>query len=66
MLFGAFAFSACSDDDNYQPGLPAGENNVTFLSYSYPVMEKTATTFDVVAASIRCSYSSISAAISPE
>lgn len=48
MLFGAFAFSACSDDDNYQPGLPAGENNVTFLSYSYPVMEKTATTFDVV------------------
>ena len=48
MLFGAFAFSACSDDDNYQPGLPAGENNVTFLTYSNPVMEKTATSFDVV------------------
>lgn len=47
MLVGAFAFSACSDDDDYQPGLPAGENNVTFLTYSYPVMEKTATTFDV-------------------
>lgn len=48
MLVGAFAFSACSDDDDYQPGLPAGENNVTFLTYSNPVMEKTATTFDVV------------------
>ncbi len=47
MLVGAFAFSACSDDD-YKVGDPAGENNVTFLSYSAPVMAKTATTFDVV------------------
>lgn len=48
MLVGAFAFSACSDDDDYKAGEPAGENNVTFLTYSNPVMEKTATTFDVV------------------
>lgn len=48
MLFGAFAFSACSDDDDYKVGDPAGENNVTFLTYSNPVMAKTATTFDVV------------------
>ena len=48
MLVGAFAFSACSDDDDYKAGEPAGENNVTFLTYSNPVMEKTATSFDVV------------------
>ena len=48
MLVGAFAFSACSDDDDWKAGDPAGENNVTFLTYSNPVMEKTATTFDVV------------------
>lgn len=47
MLVGAFAFSACSDDDDYKAGEPAGENNVTFLTYSNPVMEKTATSFDV-------------------
>ena len=34
MLVGAFAFSACSDDDDYKAGEPAGENNVTFLTYS--------------------------------
>ena len=48
MLVGAFAFSACSDDDDYKAGEPAGEHNVTFLTYSNPVMEKTATSFDVV------------------
>lgn len=48
MLVGAFTFSACSDDDDYKAGDPAGDNNVTFQSYSNPVMEKTATTFDVV------------------
>ena len=48
MLVGAFGFSAWRDDDDYKAGEPAGENNVTFLTYSNPVMEKTATSFDVV------------------
>ncbi len=48
MLVGAFAFSACSNDDDYKAGEPAGVNNVTFLAYSAPIMAKTATTFDVV------------------
>ena len=48
MLVGAFAFSACSDNDDYKVGDPAGENNVTFQYYTDPVMGKTETTFDVV------------------
>lgn len=42
------SLSACSDDDDdYTPGTPAGENNVTFSSYSNVVVSKTATNFDI-------------------
>lgn len=41
-------FTACSDDDDdYAPGTPAGENNVTFVSYSNPILSKSATKLDI-------------------
>lgn len=52
-LYTALAFvsivslAACSDDDDYTPGAPAGENNVTFSSYSNVVISKTASSFDI-------------------
>lgn len=41
------SLSSCSDDDDYTPGTVAGENNVTFSSYSNVVISKTATSFDI-------------------
>lgn len=48
LLMSCVTFTACSDDDDdYAPGTPAGENNVTFVSYSNPVLSKTATKLDI-------------------
>lgn len=48
LFVGALSLASCSDDDDYTPGAAAGANDVTFQSYSNPVMAKTATTFNVV------------------
>lgn len=47
LLVSCVAFTACSDDDEYTAGPQAGDTNVTFASYSDPVLAKTATSFDI-------------------
>ncbi|WP_036905222.1 hypothetical protein [Prevotella sp. AGR2160] len=48
LLFVGLSLTACSDDDDdYTPGAQAGENNVTFSTYSNKVLAKTATSFEI-------------------
>ncbi len=48
MLASAFAFSSCGGNDDITKEAYVAEHNVTFQYYSDPVMDKTATSFDVV------------------
>ena len=43
----ATAFTSCSSDDSFEPGKPAGSNNVTFADGSDIIIEGSTTSFDV-------------------
>ena len=47
LLLASLAFTACDDDDDYAPGQPAGQSNVTFEDDGAIVVAKTATNFDI-------------------
>ena len=47
MALTGMGFASCSDDDNFEPGKPAGSNNVYFVDEASQVLELTATSFTI-------------------